>query len=126
MAISSQTAVNAGSSMMPYLIFGTMITLLSVLVIVPFMVHWWVKKKNQGVIDNGYGGPKLSKIGLITCTLYALVIIFGAMSEYLLPDSRLGDFTSTRAGKIYWVFGMLLVGGLIDRFLGGKLFAESK
>ena len=98
------------------LVIGSFTTLLGLLLYVPS--RWWAKRQLKNVPDGSVGKARVTRAGYLFFGIMIGLLFFGFAQEHIAPSSRLGEFVSTRIGRLTLFGGIVAASFLFEKMLG--------
>lgn len=97
------------------LVIGGFSVLLGIVLYVPG--RWWAKRKLREAPAASAARVRVTRAGLVFYGIMILFLMIGLFQEHLAPQSRIGEFVSTRVGRLAFVGAYVGVSVLIENML---------
>ncbi len=97
------------------LVIGGFTALLGLLLYIPG--RWWAKRQLRDAPEGSPGKARVTRAGYLFFGVMIGFLLIGLMQHEVAPNSRLGEFVSTRSGRLIFFVSYLAVGVIIEKAL---------
>jgi ABC-type xylose transport system permease subunit len=97
------------------LVIGGFTVLAGMLLYIPG--RWWAKRQLRNAPDESIGKARVTRAGYLFFAIMIGLLLIGFAQEHIAPSSRLGEFVSTRAGRLVFLGSFAAAGFVIENLL---------
>ena len=98
------------------LVIGSFTILAGLLLYVPG--RWWAKRQIKNAPDGSVGKARVTRAGYLFFGIMIGLLFLGFAQAHIAPSSRLGEFVSTRMGRLVLFGGIVAASFVIEKILG--------